>query len=103
MGEEIILQDDKGKKYTVLRVLDADTKKIVDDLSELNINLKSDLYEANNRINDLLDIIKQKEKIINGMASYIENPYKSVYLPQIFKARMGKRDAIIKYFEEMCK
>jgi len=64
---------------------------------------ESDLYEANNRINDLLDIVKQKDKIINEMADYIKNPSKSVYLPQIFKARMGKREAIIKYFKERCK
>ena len=64
---------------------------------------ESDLYEANNRINDLLDIVKQKDVVINEMADYIKEPYKSVYLPQIFKARMGKREAIIKYFEERCK
>ena len=64
---------------------------------------ESDLYEANNRINDLLDIVKQKDRIISEMADYIKEPYKSVYLPQIFKARMGKREAIIKYFEERCK
>ena len=64
---------------------------------------EADLYEANNRINDLLDIVKQKDKIINEMADYIKEPHKSVYLPQIFKARMGKREAIIKYFEERCK
>lgn len=64
---------------------------------------ESDLYEANNRINDLLDIVKQKDKMINEMADYIKKPYKSVYLPQIFKARMGKREAIKKYFEERCK
>lgn len=64
---------------------------------------ESDLYEANNRINDLLDIVKQKDKMINEMADYIKEPYKSVYLPQIFKARMGKREAIKKYFEERCK
>ena len=66
-------------------------------------SVKADLYEANNRINDLLDLVKQKDKIISEMADYIKNPSKSVYLPQIFKARMGKREAIIKYFEERCK
>ena len=66
-------------------------------------SVKADLYEANNRINDLLDIVKQKDVVINEMADYIKEPYKSVYLPQIFKARMGKREAIKKYFEERCK
>ena len=44
-----------------------------------------------------------EEEAINEMADYIKEPYKSVYLPQIFKARMGKREAIKKYFEERCK
>ena len=35
MGEEIIIQDENGKKYSILRDLDADTKKIIDDLSAL--------------------------------------------------------------------
>lgn len=98
MGEEIILQDDKGKKYTVLRVLDADTKKIIDDLSELNINLKSDLYEANNRINDLLDMVKKKDKIINEMAYDRLHFANSDYLENIFTV-----EELIKYYEERCK
>jgi len=77
----------------------SEAKDIV--LKELQ-DVKSDLYEANNRINDLLDIVKQKNKIIIEMADYIKNPSKSVYLPQIFKVRMGKRETIIKYFEERC-
>lgn len=32
---------------------------------------EADLYEANNRINDLLDIVKQKDKIIDLMAQQI--------------------------------
>ena len=32
---------------------------------------ESDLYEANNRINDLLDIVKQKDKMIDLMANEI--------------------------------
>lgn len=77
----------------------ADIKAVIQELK----NTQADLYEANNRIADLLDIVKQKDKIINEMADYIKEPYKSVYLPQIFKARMGKREAIKKYFEERCK
>ena len=37
-----------------------EVKKILDELE----NTQSDLYEANNRINDLLDIVKQKDKRI---------------------------------------
>jgi len=81
-GERIILKDDKGKQYELIRVLDLDTEKVINDLSAL---------------------VVKKDKIINEMADYIKNPSKSVYLPQIFKVRMGKREAIIKYFEERCK
>ena len=49
-----------------------------------------DLYEANNRINDLLDIVKQKDKIINDMAEHLTT---SVY----------SKEWVIKYFEERCK
>ncbi len=34
---------------------------------KLKNNIESDLYEANNRINDLLDIVKQKDKEIDLM------------------------------------
>ena len=102
MGEEIILQDDKGKKYIVLRVLDADTKKIVDDLSELNINLKSDLYEANNRINDLLDIIKQKDKEIDEIILYIirHNYFDTT---EFDKNIVPTIENIRRHFEKRCK
>lgn len=42
----------------------AEAKDVVlKELKELQ-EVKSDLYEANNRINDLLDIVKQKDKRI---------------------------------------
>lgn len=34
-GERIILKDDKGKQYELIRVLDLDTEKIINDLSAL--------------------------------------------------------------------
>ncbi len=52
MGEEIIIQDENGKKYSILRVLDADTKKIIDDLSAL---------------------VVKKDRIIDLMAKTIDN------------------------------
>ena len=73
MGEEIIIQDENGKKYSVLRVLDADTKKIIDDLSAL---------------------VVKKDKIIDLMANeiYIEhNPH------------FNTVEDVKKYFEERCK
>ena len=56
MGEEIIIQDENGKKYSVLRVLDADTKKIIDDLSAL---------------------VVKKDKIIDLMATDLKTPINS--------------------------
>lgn len=34
-GKRIILKDDKGKQYELIRVLDLDTEKIINDLSAL--------------------------------------------------------------------
>ena len=57
---------------------------------------ESDLYEANNRINDLLDIVKQKDKLINLMS-------KDIYDSQIECYRYFKDiEDVIKYFEERC-
>ena len=49
-GERIILKDDKGKQYEVIRVLDLDTEKIINDLSVLVI---------------------KKDKIIEDMAEHL--------------------------------
>lgn len=49
-GERIILKDDKGKQYELIRVLDLDTEKIINDLSAL---------------------IVKKDKIIDLMAQQI--------------------------------
>ena len=53
-------------------------------------SVKADLYEANNRINDLLDIVKQKDKIIEDMAEHLTTSVHS-------------KEWVIKYFEERCK
>ena len=49
-GERIILKDDKGKQYELIRVLDLDTEKVINDLSAL---------------------VVKKDKIINEMAEDI--------------------------------
>lgn len=54
----------------------------------------ADLYEANNRINDLLDIVKQKDKLINLMAEEFIN--KTLMYNDWLK------DDLIQYFEERC-
>lgn len=79
MGEEIIIQDENGKKYSVLRVLDADTKKIIDDLSALVVT---------------------KDKIIDLMADEI---LEQDTLNQDDIAHYDNKHEVIKYFEERCK
>lgn len=52
---------------------------------------ESDLYEANNRINDLLDIVKQKDKIIDEiLKTWKQDDVRSIA-------------ELKKYFEERCK
>lgn len=79
MGEEIIIQDENGKKYSILRVLDADTKKIIDDLSAL---------------------VVKKDKMIDLMA----NALKFVSINDNNKyIHFNDTESIKKYFEERCK
>lgn len=78
MGEEIIIQDENGKKYSVLRVLDADTEKIINNLSEL---------------------VVKKDKIINEMAEDIIK-----YETELgYEGNYKNKEEVIKYFEERCK
>lgn len=52
---------------------------------------ESDLYEANNRINDLLDIVEQKDKIIDEiLKTWKQDDVRSIA-------------ELKKYFEERCK
>jgi len=72
-------------------------------------SVKADLYEANNRINDLLDIIKQKEKMIDLL---VRELYKKAhistkcYLMTSVEECMKHKnchECLKKYFEERCK
>jgi len=62
-------------------------------------NKESDLYEANNRINDLLDIVKLKDKIINLMAEDLNDFYDD----NAFENKERTIEDTIKNFEERCK
>ena len=77
-------------------------------------NLKdtqSDLYEANKRISDLLDIVKYKDKIIDDMAENYNLNVGTDVLDICAKCKYNNedchgdycKDALIKYFEERCK
>lgn len=76
--KEMIMWDKYDNKY----------REVVD--VEVARGLEADLYEANNRINDLLDIEKQKDKIIDDMAEHLTTSVHS-------------KEWVIKYFEERCK
>ncbi len=61
---------------------------------------EADLYEANNRINDLLEMIEQKNKIIDLMADEI---LEQDTLNQEDIEHYDNKHEVIKYFEERCK
>lgn len=75
---EMMMWDKYDNKYR--NVVDVEVAK----------GLEADLYEANNRINDLLDILKQKDKEIEDMAEHLTTSIHS-------------KEWVIKYFEERCK
>ena len=67
---------------------------------------EADLYETNNRINDLLDIVKQKDKLIDDMVDWInvhEDPFENCHKNSISCADISCEECIKKYFEERCK
>ena len=67
---------------------------------------ESDLYEANNRITDLLLILGDKDRMIDLMATWInehEDPFEDCHENNISCADIECKDCIIKYFEERCK
>ena len=64
---------------------------------------ESELYEANNRIADLLDIVKQKDKEIDWL---VEEIHSIVSLGEFIDNNINKletKEEIKKYFEERCK
>ena len=70
--------------------------KIADERDEA----EADLYEANNRINDLLDLDTQKDKLIDLMANEI---LEQDILNQDDIKHYNNKHEVIKYFEERCK
>lgn len=88
------------KSFLIWDKYDNKYREVVD--VELARGLESDLYEANNRINDLLDIEKQKDKLINEMAEQLAG----ITIWDIKKDEpliLMSKEEVIKYFEERCK
>ncbi len=76
--------------------------EVIMKIADERDSVKADLYEANNRINDLLDIVKQKDKIIDEMAEQLAG----IAIFDIEKDEpliLMSKEEVIKYFEERCK
>ena len=64
-------------------------------------NVLADLYEANNRINDLLDLDTQKDKLIDEIILYIIR-HNYFDITEFNKNIVPTIENIKKYFEERC-
>ena len=74
-------------------------------INELD-KVEADLYEANNRITDLLLILGDRDRMIDLMATWIdehEDPFEDCHENNISCADIECKDCIRKYFEERCK
>lgn len=71
-----------------------DINEVAAKLSKIQ-NLESDLYEANNRIVDYMDIIEERDRIIDLMIEHI-------YTGCDFDNNIKTKEQIRKYFEERC-
>lgn len=81
-GERIILKDSKGKQYEVIRVLDLDTEKIINDLSAL---------------------VVKKDKIIDLMAQELIDQQVRAFKDNFDPFKYINKEQVKKYFEERCK
>lgn len=77
----------------------ADIKAVIQDLK----TTQSDLYEANNRINDLLDIVKQKDELIDLMAQELIDQQVRSFKDNFNPFKYINKEQVKKYFEERCK
>ena len=66
-------------------------------------SVKADLYEANNRINDLLDLDTQKDKLIDLMAQELIDQQIRAFKDNFDPFKYINKEQVKKYFEERCK
>ena len=64
---------------------------------------EADLYEANNRINDLLDVVKQKDELIDLMAQELIDQQIRAFKDNFDPFKYINKEQVKKYFEERCK
>jgi len=89
--KEMIMWDKYDNKY----------REVVD--VEVARGLEADLYEANNRIVDYMDIIEERDRLIDWL---VEEIHSIINLGEFIDNNINKLDTkeqIIKYFEERCK
>lgn len=70
--------------------------RVIEELNQKD-KVEADLYEANNCISDLLDVAKERDRIIDEMAKYIDDSQM-----ECNKYYKDKED-VIKTFEERCR
>ena len=85
--------------------LNAEAKRLFEaimTIADKKDKAEADLYEANNRINDLLDLDTQKDKLIDEIILYIirHNYFDTT---EFDKNIVPTIENIKKYFEERCK
>ena len=86
-------------------VLNDDAKRLFEAIMKIadrKDEAEADLYEANHRINDLLDLDTQKDKLIDEIILYIirHNYFDTT---EFDKNIVPTIENIKKYFEERCK
>lgn len=82
------------------------TKRLFEAIMEIadrKDEAESDLYEANNRINDLLDIVKQKDELIDLMAQELIDQQIRAFKDNFDPFKYINKEQVKKYFEERCK
>ena len=65
-------------------------------------SVKADLYEANNRINDLLDVVKQKDELIDLMAQELIDQQIRAFKDNFDPFKYINKEQVKKYFGERC-
>ena len=89
--KEMIMWDKYDNKY----------REVVD--VEVARGLEADLYEANNRIVDYMDIIEERDRMIDWL---VEEIHSIINLGEFIDNNINKLDTkeqIKEYFEERCK
>lgn len=79
-----------------------DINEVAAKLSKMQ-NLEADLYEANNCISDLLDVAKERDRIIDWL---VEEIHSIINLGEFIDNNINKLDTkeqIKEYFEKRCK